>query len=140
MAYDVLVERTIPLARAKVFAALTDFGGIGKLLPDAIESCKLEGQGVGALRTVKLKGTPGTVVERLEAAYDQRLFSYSIVAECPLPFDKYHAVVTLADAPNGGCQIAYGSNWVAKGAPESEVRSMLTGLYNGIIDALAKTA
>jgi Polyketide cyclase / dehydrase and lipid transport len=138
MAYGVLVDRTVPVSRAKVFACLMDFGGVGKLLPDAVESCELKGSGVGATRTIKLKGTPGTIVERLECAYEQQVFSYSIVAECPLPLDHYHAVVTLADAPNGGCRIAWGSNWVAKGAPEAEVKTMLTGLYNGLIDQIAK--
>lgn len=138
MAYSVLVERTLAAPRAKVFAALMDFGGINKLLPDAIESCTLEGQGIGSCRHIVLKGQPGKVVERLEAAYDGHLFSYSIVAECPLPLDNYHAVVQLEDAPNGGCYIAWGSNWVAKGAPEADVKAMLSGLYNAIIDALAK--
>lgn len=138
MAYSVLVERTLAVPRAKVFAALMDFGGINKLLPDAIESCTLEGNGIGSCRHIVLKGQPGKVVERLEAAYDGHLFSYSIVAESPLPLDNYHAVVQLEDAPNGGCYIAWGSNWVAKGAPEADVKGMLSGLYNAIIDALAK--
>lgn len=140
MAYSVLVERTVPVARSKIYAALMDFGGIGKLLPDAIESCRLEGSGIGALRHITLKGAPGTVTERLEAGYDGHLFSYSIVAECPLPLDHYHAVVRLEDAPQGGCYIAYASNWVANGAPEAEVQALLTGLYNAIIDAMAKAA
>jgi hypothetical protein len=133
-----MVERTIALPRAKVFATLMDFGGIIKLLPDAIESCVLKGEGIGALRTIVLKGAPGTVVERLDGAYDGHYFSYSIVAECPLPLDHYHAVVMLEDATDGGCFIRYGSNWVAKGAPEADVVAMLTGLYNGIVDAIVK--
>lgn len=138
MGYSVVVEKTIPVARSKVFAALMDFGGIAKLLPDAIESCTLTGSGIGALRTVKLKDAPGEVVERLECAYEQQVFSYSIVAPSPLPVDHYHAVVTLSDAA-GGCRIVWGSNWVANGAPESEVKTMLSGLYNTLIDALAKS-
>ncbi len=138
MAYSVLVERTVAVPRSKVYAALVDFGGIQKLLPDGIESCTLEGSGIGALRHIVLKGQPGKVVERLESAYDGHLFSYSIVAESPLPLDHYHAVVQLEDAPNGGTHIAYGSNWVAKGAPEADVKAMLTGLYNAIIDAIVK--
>ena len=138
MAYSVLVERTVAVPRSKVYAALVDFGGINKILPDAIESCTLEGSGIGACRHIVLKGQPGKVVERLEAAYDGHLFSYSIVAESPLPLGHYHAVVQLEDAPNGGTYIAYGSNWVAKGAPEADVKAMLTGLYNAIIDAIAK--
>jgi hypothetical protein len=78
------------------------------------------------------------MVERLEAALPGQLISYSIVAESSLPLDHYCAVVTLADAPGGGCAISWGSNWVAKGAPEDSVRRMLTGLYDSIIDALLR--
>jgi Polyketide cyclase / dehydrase and lipid transport len=138
MGYSVLVDRTIPVSRSKVFACLMDFGGIKKLAPDAIESCELKGSGVGAVRTIALKGAPGKVVERLDCAYEQAVFSYSIIGDSPLPLDHYHANVTLADAPNGGCRIAWGSNWTAKGAPDAEVVAMLTGLYNGLIDAMAK--
>ncbi len=138
MAYSVLVERTVAVPRSKVYAALVDFGGLDKFLPDAIESIALEGSGIGCCRHIVLKGQPGKVVERLEATYDGHLFSYSIVADSPLPLDHYHAVVQLEDAPNGGTYIAYGSNWVAKGAPEAEVKTMLAGLYNAIIDAIAQ--
>lgn len=138
MAYSVLVERTIAKPRATVFAALMDFGGLDKYLPDAIESISLEGSGIGCRRHIVLKGQPGKVVERLEAAYDGHLYSYSIVAESPLPLDHYHAVVQLEDAPNGGTYIAYGSNWVATGAPEADVKALLAGLYNAIIDGIAK--
>ena len=138
MAYSVVVDKTIPVARAKVFATLMDFGGVGKLMPDAIESCTLQGSGVGALRTIKLKGAPGEVVERLEASHDNTLFSYSIVAPSPLPVDHYHAVVTLSDAAEGGCRVVWGSNWVATGAPEADVKAMLTDLYTNLINAMAK--
>ena len=138
MAYSVMVERTIAIPRGKVFAHLMDFGGIKSLLPDMLETCEVTGSGVGAVRTITLKGAPGTVVERLDGAYDGHYFSYSIIAECPLPMDHYHAVVMLEDAADGGCFIRYGSNWVAKGAPEAEVVGMLTGLYNTIVDAIVK--
>jgi hypothetical protein len=140
MAYGALVERTVPVPRATIYALLADFGGIGKLMGDAVESCELEGSGVGAIRRVRARGVAGEMVERLEAALPGQLISYSIVEECALPLDHYCAVVTLADAPGGGCAISWGSNWVAKGAPEDSVRRMLTGLYNSIIDALLRAA
>jgi hypothetical protein len=140
MAYGALVERTVPVPRATIYALLADFGGIGKLMGEAVESCELEGSGVGAVRRVRARGVAGEMVERLEAALPGQLISYSIVAECALPLDHYCAVVTLADAPGGGCTISWGSNWVAKGAPEDSVRRMLTGLYNSIIDALLRAA
>ncbi len=140
MPYSILVEKTIPVSRAKVFAALTNFGGINKLVP-TIESVTLQGSGVGALRTIILKGFKGTIVERLEVAFDGRLFSYSIVAESPLPFEHYHAVIELADAPNGGCLVKYACNCDAKGTSSpDEVKGFLTPLYNTIIDNIPKVA
>ncbi|MGE0336997.1 MAG: SRPBCC family protein [Gammaproteobacteria bacterium] len=138
MGYCVVVDKTIPVARGKVFACLMDFGGVGKLLGDAVASCTVEGSGVGAVRTIRLNGMDGEVVERLECAYEQSVFSYSIIAPCPLPVDYYHAVVTLSDAPGGGTRVVWGSNWLAKGAPEAEVKTMLTGLYENLIGAMGK--
>src|SRR5882672_5373463 len=140
MAYGALVERTVPVSREKILGLLADFGGIGKLMGEAVESCTLEGSGVGAVRRVRAKGVPGEMVERLEARLDGRLMSYSIVGPCSLPLDHYCGGVTRKDAPDGGCAIEWGSNWVAKGAPEDSVRRMLTGLYNSIIDALVRAA
>lgn len=141
MAYTVLVEKTIPVSRQRVYAALVDdFGGLARVLPDDIERCTVQGSGVGALRTVKLKGAEGLLEERLDAAFDGRLMSYTLTANPVLPLEKYHAVVELYDAPNGACTVRWGSNWVAKGAPEAEVKPMIVGLYNKLIDRLGKLA
>ena len=34
--------------------------------------------------------------------------------------------------------MVWGSNWVATGAPEADVKAMLTDLYGNLINALAK--
>jgi polyketide cyclase/dehydrase/lipid transport protein len=140
MPYKALVEKTVPVPRQKIWKLLADFGGIGKLMGPAVESCVLEGQGVGAIRRVKVKGSPDTLAERLDALVDGQLLSYSLVSPSSLPLEYYNAVVTLKDAPNGGCTISWGSNWVAKGAPEDAVRQMLGGMYGGIIEAFVKAA
>ena len=43
MPYDALLERTVPISRARFFAELADFGGVQKHLPDDAESVVLEG-------------------------------------------------------------------------------------------------
>ena len=138
MAYDALIERNMSLPRAKIFAGLVDFGGIKKILPDAIASCECQGQGVGAVRTIKL-AAGGTVVERLEVAHEQSVFAYTILENDALPLTNYCAVVTLADNGKGGTHVSYGSNWTPTGnATDDEVRGMLEGLYNAILDGMAK--
>jgi hypothetical protein len=136
MAYGALVERTVPMSRKEFFARLADFGGIGKFMPE-VESVEMKGDGVGAVRTVRIKGIPIGMEERLEALVDGRLLSYSIINETPLPLQRYHAVVELDDAPGGGCRVRWGSNWVAEGVSEEQVREMLVRLYDNLIDGLS---
>ena len=138
MAYAALVERTIAVPRKKIYQRLVDeFGAVDKLLP-GIKVTKVDGKGIGSVRTFEVQNVSGNVQERLEAAFDGRLMSYSIVNEISLPFERYHAVVELADAPNGGTTVRWGSNWRAKGAPADEVKGLIEGLYNGILDGIVK--
>ena len=136
--YKVLVEKTVDMPRKQVFDILVQFGGLEKIMPDMIESLKLKGSGLGAVRTIKLK-SGGTVVERLDVAYDQRVFAYTITANDALPFENYCAVVTLEDAGNKTLA-RWGSNWDAKGVSDDEVKGMLTGLYGTLLDGLRKLA
>ena len=138
MPYDALVEGKIAKPRAKVFGALYDFGGIKKLLPDAIASCDCVGEGVGAVRTIVL-ADGGKVVERMEVAHDQTVFAYSILENNALPLEHYCAVVTLADSGDGGTRVSYGSNWTPTSASKDEVRGTLEGLYQAILGGISKT-
>ncbi|MEX2482234.1 MAG: SRPBCC family protein [Gammaproteobacteria bacterium] len=139
MAYDALVEKEIPVPRAKVFANLMDFGGVKKLLPDAVTSCDCIGEGVGAERTIVL-GDGGRIVERLEVAHDDALFAYSILENNALPVTNYFAAVTLSDTAKG-THVSWGSNWKPQGeASDDEVREALEGLYTALIDGIAKNA
>ena len=136
--YKVLVEKVLDMPRKKVFDILVQFGGLEKILPDMIESLELTGSGLGALRTVKIKGG-GTVIERLDAAFDERLFAYTITFNDIMPFENYCAVVTLEDAGNKTLA-RWGSNWDAKGTSEEEIKGMLTTLYGTLLDGLHKLA
>jgi polyketide cyclase/dehydrase/lipid transport protein len=134
--YKVLVERTLDLPRKQVFDILVQFGGLEKILPDMIDSLEVVGSGIGALRKIKLKNG-GNITERLDAAYDDHLFAYTITFNDVMPFDNYCAVVTLEDAGDKTAA-RWGSNWDAKGASEDEVKSMLNGLYGTLLEGLQK--
>jgi polyketide cyclase/dehydrase/lipid transport protein len=136
--YKVLVERTLDLPRKQVFDILVRFGGVEKILPEMIDSCEVSGSGIGAVRKIKLKGG-GIVTERLDVAYDDRVFAYSIIFNDAMPFENYCAVVTLEDA--GRKTVArWGSNWNAKGSSEAEIKGMLTDLYGNLLEGLSKVA
>ncbi len=139
MAYDALVERKLDVPRSKVFAAFYDFGGIDKLLPDAFSSCDCIGEGVGALRTLKMADGSGTIVERMEIAHEESIFGYTITANDALPLENYCATVILSATGDGGTNVSYGSNWDPKGIEEDELRTILEDLYGAILDGIAKS-
>jgi hypothetical protein len=133
--YKVLVEKSLDIPRKQVFDALVNFGGLEKVLPDTIESLKLEGSGIGAERTIKMKDG-GTVVERLDVAHEEKIFGYTITFNDALPIKNYCAVVTLEDSGNGTIA-RWGSNWDAgEGATDAEVVEMLEGLYGTLLDGM----
>lgn len=127
----VQVTEKVGASADKVFQDISDFGGARRL--DVVESCDVQGSGVGAVRTINLKGGAGRVVERLES-YDPkaRVFSYRITndGECPLPVKDYLATVKVSeDGPNAATV-----EWTGKfdpTGPEEDVKAMISGIYKG---------
>lgn len=114
-----------------VFRDISNFGAVDRL--EVVESCTVEGSGVGAVRTINLANNMGKVIERLES-YDPnaRTYSYRIINDdCPLPVDGYVATVrVLEDGPNA-CTVEWTGVFQPKGAPEEAVRPMIEGIYTG---------
>ena len=136
--YKALVEKTVDLPRKKLFDALMNFGGLETLMADMVASCEVTGSGIGASRDIKMKDG-GRIVERLDVAYDDTVFGYSITYNDAMPFVNYCAVVTLEDS--GDKTIArWGSNWNAEGATDGEVKESLEGLYTTLLDSMHKIA
>src|SRR6266571_3735923 len=86
---EVKVSESVAAPAVEERRLLGDFGGIAKLGGSMLESCTVEGSGVGAVRTLGLRGG-GSIRERCEA-YDAagRALTYSIVGESPLPVRGY---------------------------------------------------
>src|SRR5262249_39029283 len=86
---EVKVSESVAAPAAKVWALLGDFGGVTKWGGSMLQSCTVEGSGVGAVRTI---GLPGglSIQERLEA-FDNagRALTYSIIGKSPIPIRNY---------------------------------------------------
>jgi Polyketide cyclase / dehydrase and lipid transport len=141
--YKSFVSKVVPMARAKVFAGLLDFGGVRKLLPEFLASCSCEGVGVGAVRTVQFVAG-GWARERCDLAYGQSVFVYSLIENAApnlLPFTAYVSVVTLCDVAGGGTLVEWGSNWTAtRQGVEDDVRAMCEGLYTTLLAKMVERA
>lgn len=132
---EVVVKDEIRASAQAVWDLVKDFGGLQRWM-DAINSCEVEGEGVGAVRTLGLQGA--SLRERLEA-YDEatRTFSYSIL-DGPLPVQNYVATLKVMDRGADHCGIEWASQYEPAGAPDEQVRGIIQGVYTGGIAAIKK--
>ncbi len=117
-----------------VWERMADFGSMGWM--PGVESCTLEGEGVGAVRSVSMG--PMTIKERLET-FDAggRTLSYSII-EGPLPAENYLATITVSEQ-SGGCRVDWTATFdLPEGVDEAAIAPAVAGGYGGALRALKR--
>lgn len=132
---EVVVTEDIGAPAEKVWGLIREFGD--RAVPHGvIDRCTVEGRGAGAVRTLQTGGV--AFRERLESRDDSaRRLSYTTVGECPLPIRDYLSVMTVADRGPDRCTLEWKGAFKAL-VDESQVRSVIQGLYLTGIDALKK--
>lgn len=132
----VKVVDSIAASADRVWDLFRDFGAIDRFAA-GIESCTLEGEGVGAVRTLSLPGGL-TLQERLEAFDDAaRTLSYAIIGAHPLPVDNYLSTVKIVEEAGERCGIEWSSSFDPKG-DEAAAVGMVEGIYRGGIKGIKK--
>jgi Polyketide cyclase / dehydrase and lipid transport len=120
----------------RVWELIRDFGGIQRFAA-AVESVSVQGEGVGAVRTLTMPGGV-TLQERLEALDDgARTLRYAIVGPHPFPFSDYLATIRLSEDADG-CQIEWSSTFTPRAGAEAQASAMVEGIYRGGIAGLKK--
>ncbi len=114
------------------------FDGIAKWLGPMVQNMTVEGEGIGAIRTIALPGDM-ELQEQLES-YDEdgRTFSYAILGEGPLPVSNYLATLTIIEVGPNTCRVEWGSSFEPRN-PEAEVVSMIEGIYKSGIAGIKAT-
>jgi len=131
------ISERIEAPAGQVWALFRDFGGVMRYTP-GLEACVLEGEGVGAVRTLTLPGG-ARLKERLEAFDDTgRRLQYSIL-EGPLPVEDYLATVEVHEE-DAGCRVDWSSGFTAPALEEGAAVGLIEGVYqagvSGIREAL----
>ena len=123
------VTETINSNAQGVWDILGDFGGIKVAGP--ITAFSLDGEGVGAVRTITMGGAD--IVERLEAFdAEARALKYAILNDdCPLPVSQYSATIEVIDDGDNSCTVKWIGSFEPKGAPEEVAIKAVRGIYTG---------
>ena len=134
---EVIVNEKLGVPAARAWEVIRNFGGLLDWA-EGIETCTVEGDGIGAVRTL---GLPGGLKlnERLEAyEEDVRTLSYSIVGASPLPVTGYLWTIRVEDE-GGSCTIDWrGTFEPAEGADRAQVEGIIRGVYTSSIQSLRK--
>jgi hypothetical protein len=103
-----------------------------------MESCTVEGSGVGAVRTIGLPGG-ATIQERCEA-YDPagRALTYSIIGTSPIPIRGYTSTCRVVETGANECRVDWEGRFEPDGVPEEQAQSLVRGIYTGGIAAVRK--
>jgi hypothetical protein len=132
------VSEPVAAPATKVWELLGDFGGVGKWGGELLESCTVEGTGVGAVRTI---GLPGglSMQERCEALDEVgRALTYSIIGACPLPIRDYRATCRVVETGANACRVDWEGRFEPEGVPEEQAQSLVRGIYTGAIARVRK--
>ncbi len=137
MQTEVRVVEEVAAPAARVWVLIRGFGDLLQWT-EGLESCELEGSGIGAVRTV---GLPGglRIQERLESFDEaERSFSYAIIGKSPLPFRDYLSRVQLREAGPARCEITWEGRFDPKPGSEAAAQTLVRGIYTGSIASLRK--
>jgi carbon monoxide dehydrogenase subunit G len=136
---EVLVTEDLPVPAAKVWELVRDFGGVQKWLGGMVQSLELEGEGIGAIRTITLPGDT-KLHEQLKALdEEERSFSYAIVRKSPLPMTDDLAKFKLVETGPDSCRVEWGSTFEPAGMPEHDTKTLVEGIYTSGIAGLKQT-
>jgi carbon monoxide dehydrogenase subunit G len=134
---EIDLAEEIPASADKVWDLLSDFGGLDRWMPGAGD-IDVEGEGVGAVRTIPMGGA--SVKERLESLdREARRFSYSIL-EAPMPVKNYLTSVTVSELGSERCRVDWVTTFEAVGVPEEAIAQAIEKTYRKGLEAVAKAA
>jgi len=132
---QVSCKTTINTSADAIWQAISDFGAAGNYLPGVL-TCTVEGEGVGALRT--LTSADGSmVVERLEALDGTaRHLSYTLLTDTP--FRDCLTTMIVRELAPGQAELEWSATFQPEGIPVSEAVDMLEGALSANCLALKK--
>ena len=122
-------------APARLWELVSNFGGLADIM-DGIDSCTVEGEGIGAKRSLVMGGGP-PVVESLDVLdHDAMTLTYSIL-EAPLPFKDYSATMVVS-AEGDGSSLAWTGTFEPDGVPAEKAEGLAGGIYDAGIAGFRK--
>ncbi len=128
------VTKTVDAPVEKVWLAIRSIDGLDRWFP-IIDSCRVDGQGVGAIRTMGLVGG-GEMRDRVvEIADAERRFRYERF-ELPFPVENYRGIVEARGRADHRSEIVWGIQFEVAAEKRGELVAFIEGAISDGIDGL----
>lgn len=126
------VTKIVDAPVEKVWLAIRSIDGLDRWFP-IIDSCRVDGQGVGAIRTVGLVGG-GEMRDRVvEIADAERRFRYERF-ELPFPGENYRGMVEARGRADHRSEIVWGIQFEVAAEKRDELVAFIEGAISDGID------
>ncbi|CAL1240907.1 SRPBCC family protein [Candidatus Methylocalor cossyra] len=127
MTETVIVTKVIKVPADRVWTAISGIGGLERWFP-VIARCRVEGEGVGAVRVLELTGG-GEIRDRIERIdHGARRFHY-LRTDHPFPVTRYVGTVEVGDGGDGQAEVA----WSVEIDVTAEARDEMVGFLKGAL-------
>lgn len=130
-------EGIVNNSSSQVWQKLIDFGGTEKFVPELIEKVIKEGNGVGAKRTIHLKGG-GEILEELIFADEESMTIKFIILSTPMPLQNYEGLHTVIHLNDNQCKVTFESSYEVADNLKVEIESIIKGFQETFLSNLDK--
>ncbi|BCG62556.1 MAG: mxaD protein [Methyloprofundus sp.] len=139
MQQQVNVVKTINETDAKVWQLISAINGLERWF-SIITQCDVQGAGIGAVRTLELKGGAKMIDTVIEINQQQQCFRY-VRTEMPFPVTDYHGTVMVRKIDAQKTEITWLAEYVVADAQQAAMYTLisdtLTEGLNGLAQELA---
>lgn len=130
-------EAIVNLDAEKVWDKLVSFGGTEKFVPDLIEKVIVDGTGIGAIRTICIKGG-GEIKEELTFIDRNKLQLKFIILSTPMPVYNYEGVFEINSKEDGKCNVKFESIYEVAVQQEEEINLIIKNFQETFLSNLDK--
>ena len=135
-----IVKRAVVETPAdEVWAIVGQFGLLPKWLP-LVTQCRVEGFGVGAVRTLTVND--GAILKERMDAYgaDSRTYAYSVIDPGTLPLKSWRSTIRVEPDGEGRSIVTWTGRFEVSGAEEAETVRWIDAFYEAGIGTLRERA
>lgn len=129
------ITKKLNTSSAKAWDAIRNIEGLDRWFP-IIDSCRVEGSGVGAMRYMTLEG--GAITDLIESVDDGRKRFVYLRTTSPFPVTHYRGTVEVFDSYDGQAVLTWTIDFESKPEDSEAVAVLVKGAISDGIDGMER--